>query len=56
MAGYRGKQGRKPKATNLAGNESTGEVLARLPTAPGFLSEVAKAEWRRMGRLLIGPL
>ena len=24
-----------------------------MPTAPGFFSQVAKAEWRRMGRLLI---
>ena len=45
--------GRKPNASTIANLESTRARLARLPTAPAFLSPVAKAEWRRMGRLLL---
>ena len=56
MPGYPGKQGRKPKASTIVdrqreqGWEEPQE--RRLPNVPPHLTKVAKAEWRRMGRLL----
>lgn len=54
--GHRGRQGRKPKASTiverLRGENPVEPELRRMPSAPAHLSEVAKAEWRRVGRLL----
>lgn len=64
MAGYVGKQGRKPKPTHLkllAGNPgkrtlNAGEPKPRasIPRCPSHLSPEAKAEWKRMARRLHG--
>ena len=49
-------QGRKAKASTIAekqrGNLPSSEQR-RLPTAPKHLSDVAKAEWKRMGKMLL---
>ena len=62
MAGYTGKQGRKPKPTHLkllAGNPgkrklnaSEPKPRASIPRCPAHLSPEAKAEWKRMARRL----
>lgn len=55
MAGYRGKQGAKPKASTIVersrrlGHEST---LKGIPRPPAHLNETERAEWRRVARLL----
>lgn len=55
MAGYRGKQGAKPKASTIvernrkAGRESS---LKGVPKPPDHLNEAERAEWRRTGKLL----
>lgn len=56
MAGYKGKQGRKPKASTIVerqreqGREERQQ--SRLPAVPSHLTKVARAEWKRIGRLL----
>ena len=54
--GHKGKQGRKANASTIAERErnqtSLTSVVQRVPAAPSHLNEVAKAEWRRMGKLL----
>lgn len=57
--GYRGTQGRKPKTSTIAERERQKDGAAnpeegkdRLPRAPGYLSESAKKEWRRLARQL----
>ena len=54
--GHKGKQGRKPKASTIAerlrGQDQAEPERRRMPAAPGYLSGVAKSEWRRMGRML----
>lgn len=56
MAGYKGKQGRKPKASTIVERQREqgweDAKPGRLPTAPRYLTKIAKAEWRRIGRLL----
>ena len=62
MAGYKGKQGRKPKPTQLkklAGNpgkrplnENEPEPKTRIPACPFHLSGDAKKEWERVAPLL----
>ena len=55
MAGYRNKQGAKPKASTIVernkrnGREST---LTGVPKAPDHLSDDERAEWRRVAKLL----
>jgi P27 family predicted phage terminase small subunit len=63
MAGYKGRQGRKPLPTSvkvLRGNPgkrplSDGEPRpeATLPAPPSHLSAEAKREWQRLGRQLV---
>lgn len=60
MAGYKGKQGRKAKASTILDRERAREPRARsekrrLPSPPEYVrgNEVALAEWRRAGRLLL---
>ena len=53
--GYKGHQGRKPKASTIVERQreqQRSEPQQRLPPAPAHLTGMAKAEWRRMGRLL----
>lgn len=62
MAGYPGKQGSKPKPSALRLlegnrshrplNEHEPKARVRLPSPPKELSDPAKREWRRTGRLL----
>jgi P27 family predicted phage terminase small subunit len=62
MAGYKGRQGRKPKPTQLkklAGNpgkrplnENEPEPKTRIPACPFHLSGDAKKEWERVAPLL----
>lgn len=55
MAGQRGQQGRKPKASTIAAREldaGRAQPTTKLPSVPSYLSKVAKAEWRRMGKRL----
>lgn len=60
MAGYRGKQGRKPKASTILERErargsAPGPGKRRMPSAPEHVraNEVAWAEWKRVGRILL---
>ena len=55
MAGYHGKQGRKPKATTIAENQREQQEirLERLPNAPTYLTDKEKSEWKRVGRQLL---
>lgn len=63
MAGYPGKQGRKPVPTPLKIlrgnpgkrplNDAEPAYAARLPRPPDELSDGAKAEWRRTGKKLL---
>ena len=60
MAGYRGKQGRKPKASTIVERERAREPRPRsekrrLPSPPDHVrnNEMALAEWKRMGRILL---
>lgn len=63
MAGYAGKQGRKPTPTALRllrGNPGRRPINAdepkaapKLPPPPAELSDAAKREWRRTGRKLL---
>lgn len=63
MAGYKGKQGRKPVPRALRilrGNPGKRPLkpteptpVLRLPSAPKQLSPAAKKEWRRTGRRLL---
>lgn len=51
MAGYKGKQGRKPKpATIIERNRDTSgnQIAASKTTMPKFLNRHAKAEWKRI--------
>jgi phage terminase small subunit len=54
--GYKGHQGRKPKASTIVERQRQQQrsepQQRRAPTAPAHLMGVAKAEWRRMSRLL----
>lgn len=57
MAGYKGKQGRKPKASTIVDRlreqgRTPNAVKPRLPAVPAHLPPTAKAEWRRIGRQL----
>ena len=52
-----GRKGRKPKASTIVERQrrelGSKPQTQRLPPAPSHLGEVAKSEWRRLGRLLI---
>ena len=54
--GHKGKQGRKPKASTIIerqrGQTALTSAARRVPPAPAHLTDVAKAEWKRMGKLL----
>ena len=58
--GYRGTQGRKPKASTIVERERAKKTedseeanRARMPAAPRHLSKEAKKEWRRVGKYLL---
>lgn len=60
MAGYRGHQGRKLKASTIVARQRKAMPQnkgtysrSRLPSPPAHLSSVAQAEWRRIGRQLL---
>ena len=63
MSGVKGQSGRKPKPTALKLlqgnpgkrplNQNEPQPQARLPHAPGHLSDEGKKEWRRAGRFLL---
>lgn len=57
IAGYPGKQGRKPKATTIVERQQQtinhNLVPKRLPPPPDHLTEAEKAEWRRIGKHLL---
>lgn len=56
MAGYPGKQGRKPKPTTIVENQrdqTYGADLDKLPPPPDYLSDREKAEWKRVGNQLL---
>ena len=57
MAGYPGRQGRKPKASTIIERQRdelvSDERPQRLPPAPPHLTEDEKKEWRRIGRQLL---
>lgn len=49
-------QGRKPKASKIAERQRNSlpePELRRLPPAPKHIDDVAKAEWKRMGNMLL---
>jgi len=62
MAGYRGRQGRKPRPTKLKVlegnpgkrrlNEKEPDPLPAIPSCPDHLSPEAKKEWERVAPLL----
>ena len=55
MAGYRNKQGGKPKASTIVErNKRNGRAsaLKGIPKAPDHLNDDERAEWRRVARLL----
>jgi len=62
MAGYPGKQGRKPTPTALKIlrgnpgrrplNHAEPQVRSRLPPPPAHLSEAARRNWRAIGKML----
>ena len=50
-------QGRKPNPSTIAQRQreqgwSGTDVLIKLPTPPNHLTKTAKAEWRKVGKLL----
>lgn len=60
MSGYKGQQGRKPKASTIterlrdADSTRAAEIGRRkLPPAPAHLTRPGQREWRRMGRQLL---
>jgi len=55
MAGYRGQQGRKPKASTIAESQrdQPESHIDRLPPAPDYLADREKAEWDRVGQQLL---
>ena len=56
MAGYLGKQGRKPKATTIAEMQRdsySDTVMLCLPEAPTHLTDREKEEWTRAGEQLL---
>ena len=64
MSGNKGQQGRKPSAATIARrlreqqadddeDQPIEEAPAKFPNPPTFMSTVAKAEWRRMGKRLL---
>ena len=57
MAGRKGRSGRKPQASSIIAAQDrvlTGTPMDRLPAAPKDLSPVARAEWRRVAKVLLG--
>jgi P27 family predicted phage terminase small subunit len=52
MAGYYGKQGRKPKASTLAEWQRTKSIDRNIPGPPSHLSEEGKACWRELVKTL----
>ena len=55
MAGYPGKQGRKPKPTTIAADmrDRPEIVPPKLPSAPPHLSKEEKKVWRKVGKQLL---
>ena len=55
MAGYPGKQGRKPKPTTIAEDMRNRPEIApqKLPSAPSHLSKEEKKVWRKVGKQLL---
>lgn len=56
MAGYLGKQGRKPKATTIAENQRNNysdTSIFCLPEPPAHLTDKEKEEWVRAGEQLL---
>ena len=57
MAGYPGRQGRKPKASTIIDRQRdelvSDERPKRMPPAPSHLTDDEKKEWRRIGRQLL---
>lgn len=52
MAGYQGKQGRKPKPATIAERNRQAGVTSIRVRAPDHLDDTAKAEWKRAVKLL----
>lgn len=57
IAGYPGKQGRKPKATTIVERQqqtiNDDLVPKRMPPPPDHFTETEKAEWKRIGKFLL---
>ena len=55
MAGYKNKQGRKPKASTIVDrqrDQENGVETKRMPSAPAHLIGEARREWSRVGKQL----
>jgi P27 family predicted phage terminase small subunit len=52
MAGYPGKQGRKPKPTTIIDRQRGSNINRTIPQPPDYLTDEGKACYRKMVRML----